>query len=92
MGRTLPRALVTPALLLWLAACGSPPNQGGAAASPSALVVNCYDENRRIVQQTLKGHCQGRIVSDAEAKDLTDQRSRRVNEVATTTEPAGTRP
>jgi len=53
---------------------------GGHAepSSTSAPVVNCYDEQRDVVGRELASQCQGRVVSDTEAKEITERRSHAV--------------
>lgn len=55
-------------LTLMLAVVSGWPGFSGAhAADPSALIVNCHDPERGIVQKTRRDRCQGRVVSAEEA-------------------------
>ncbi|TVR98203.1 MAG: serine protease [Rhodospirillales bacterium] len=47
-----------------------PGDRAALAADPTALIVNCHDPERNVVQKTRRDRCQGRIVSDAEAAEI----------------------
>ncbi len=49
-----------------------------AQSSSSAPVVQCYDEARNIVTPTLRSECEGRIVDDAEAERIRQERLNRI--------------
>jgi S1-C subfamily serine protease len=68
---TTDRSRLTLAAAVALAVAGPAP----AAGAQAPLVVNCYDEPRNLVTQTMRDQCEGRVVDDEEAEAIRSSRA-----------------
>jgi len=72
--------LLATALLLPLGAAAEPGAPAPSAATASPFIVYCYDQRRDVVMRDLASHCQGTVVSEAEARTIQERRSRAVTQ------------
>lgn len=69
-------AAVAATLALGSASAGA--QQSAPAAEGTSPVVQCYDESRNAVARVLASECDGKVVSDEEAKSIRGQRAQAI--------------
>jgi len=76
------KARILPLMILAALWCAPAAAQGASAADPGFLVY-CYDAARDVVTRALTAECHGKMVSEAEAKELQERRIQTINRAIT---------